>query len=351
MKKRNGQVLIVILLVMVIAVTVALSVASRTVTNIRSSTNIEEAQVAYAAAEAGIEQILNMSPDAAKSADSNTNPQLLSSGSTYQTTVTDVGGSSSDNTFETLGPLNRDDSIQMELDKTPNGCCSSSSTCTPSSCLQSVGIYWTDGGTSCGGQHAALEISQIYGYDIHQDSDGIFHENDIRDSFGVLKSEWTPSDPADDYYNLQKYIINNDCLSGSNSFSYTGHPTDIMSCNNSPASPITLKGGGTAYTTLATIGIYGGAIPCPSIIGKSSTGATVSFTNCEPRLLRIKPINCSAYVGVKAGGSFSLPLQGYKVESTGIYKDSTKKITVFKPYNSLPSVFDYVLYSGTGLSK
>lgn len=59
MKKRSGQILILVLLVVVVALAVGLSVASRNITNLRTSTQTEESQRAFSAAEGGIENILS----------------------------------------------------------------------------------------------------------------------------------------------------------------------------------------------------------------------------------------------------------------------------------------------------
>lgn len=57
-KLQSGQALLVVVLIMVIALTVGLSVAVRSVTNLRTSTESESSERAFSAAEAGIEQSL-----------------------------------------------------------------------------------------------------------------------------------------------------------------------------------------------------------------------------------------------------------------------------------------------------
>ena len=73
MKKKKGQVLVLVLLVVVVALAVGLSVASRNLTNLRTTTQTEQSQRAFNAAEGGIESIL---PDlvAAAAAGSQTIP-------------------------------------------------------------------------------------------------------------------------------------------------------------------------------------------------------------------------------------------------------------------------------------
>lgn len=59
MRKRSGQILILVLLVVVVALAVGLSVASRNITNLRTSTQTEQSQRAFSAAEGGVEDVLS----------------------------------------------------------------------------------------------------------------------------------------------------------------------------------------------------------------------------------------------------------------------------------------------------
>lgn len=56
---QRGQVLLIVVLVMVVSLTVGLSVASRSIVNLRTSTEEENSQRAFSAAEAGIEKALS----------------------------------------------------------------------------------------------------------------------------------------------------------------------------------------------------------------------------------------------------------------------------------------------------
>lgn len=55
---QKGQAFLVVVLIMIIALTVGLSVASRTITNLKMGSEEENSQKAFSAAEAGIEQVL-----------------------------------------------------------------------------------------------------------------------------------------------------------------------------------------------------------------------------------------------------------------------------------------------------
>lgn len=302
MKKRNGQVLIVILLAMVISVTIALSVASRSITNIRTATHSEEAQVAYGAAEAGIEQVLKLGVDKITAGNE---PAGTVGQAQYRTSVTTVGGlgNLTPGVYQTLGVVKKDESLQVDL--------------FGGSGISSVDIYWG----SESGKAPALEISRIY-----------------------AKDTYVTTDPSDDTFKIEKNIYNADCspkflVGGINYPDTSGVFNTGVNCVKdsvgTPLPPIF----GVSYTNRVNIGL-----DCPS-----------DFSGCTKMLLRIKSLfnPTKILVQVQPVGTASLPAQGVVVESTGTYKDSTKKIQVMKPYSSLPAVFDYVLYSGSpqGISK
>lgn len=79
----DGQILLVVVLVMVVVLTVGLSLASRTITNLKISKQSEESARAFQAAEAGIEQTLQ-----SKSQSSGN----LSNNATFSTTYTPSSG-------------------------------------------------------------------------------------------------------------------------------------------------------------------------------------------------------------------------------------------------------------------
>ena len=56
---KSGQILILVLLIVVVSLAVGLSVASRNLTNLRISTQTEESQRAFSAAEGGVEDVLS----------------------------------------------------------------------------------------------------------------------------------------------------------------------------------------------------------------------------------------------------------------------------------------------------
>lgn len=83
--REKGQALLIVVLVMVVALTVGLSIASRSITNLRTSTDEANSQKALAAAEAGIEQAIKSNSTASGN---------FSGGTTYSTNITQVSGTS-----------------------------------------------------------------------------------------------------------------------------------------------------------------------------------------------------------------------------------------------------------------
>lgn len=83
---EKGQALLIVVLVMVVALTVGLSIASKTITNLRSSTEEANSQKALAAAEAGIEQAIKTNAIA--------NGTFVDTNTSYSTSVTAVSGTS-----------------------------------------------------------------------------------------------------------------------------------------------------------------------------------------------------------------------------------------------------------------
>lgn len=84
LRSDSGQALLIIVLVMVVALTVGLSVASRTITNLRNTRDQANSQKALSAAEAGIEQSIKSGVSIGLS--------TISNNTTYSTTVSQVDG-------------------------------------------------------------------------------------------------------------------------------------------------------------------------------------------------------------------------------------------------------------------
>ena len=104
MKKNSGQIVIFVLLIMLLALVVGLSVMSRTLVDLKSSSTSDQSSRAFTAAEAGIESAL--------STDLSLNPTGAITVNGIPVTYSAVANSGS---FETDGPIAKDDVIQLDL--------------------------------------------------------------------------------------------------------------------------------------------------------------------------------------------------------------------------------------------
>jgi Tfp pilus assembly protein PilX len=105
---KNGQALIVVLLLLSVLITVGLSVASRSVTEVSLTTTEEESSRALSAAEAGVEAVIN------KSVTSVSGPTPVGgTNQTYQVGTTSTTGAGSTVTFPDL--LRSGDSVTLAL--------------------------------------------------------------------------------------------------------------------------------------------------------------------------------------------------------------------------------------------
>lgn len=151
-KNQSGQALLIIVLVMVVALTVGLSLASRTITNIRNTREQASSQKALSAAEAGIEQAIKNGANVAGSFSGNTS---------YTTTVTQVLGttpfllnggglvSKNDATYVWVTPYSANPANLWQNPWTGN-----------------LSIYWGNSGQNCtnpSNMPPALEIAIISG--------------------------------------------------------------------------------------------------------------------------------------------------------------------------------------------
>lgn len=150
-KNQQGQALLIVVLVMVVALTVGLSVASRTVINLRTTADEENSQRAFSAAEAGIEQAL-------KTGQSISSPLPLGNNANIEN-VRIVGVSGTEFLLNGGNKIPRDDGFDLWLASYPDY-----SNPWPVSGNGFISIYWGDQISSCSGtMPAAIEVVLLIG--------------------------------------------------------------------------------------------------------------------------------------------------------------------------------------------
>ena len=149
---QRGQVLLIVVLVMVVALTVGLSLASRSITNLRTASDQVNADRAFSAAEAGIQRAL-------KSGIALSDEQLDTQTSVKQVTIDNSYGRAAF-LINDGNPLPQDDGADIWLSNYPDysGTRYGDPAAYPSGAK--IQIYW---GTNAACSEAALEIIVIKG--------------------------------------------------------------------------------------------------------------------------------------------------------------------------------------------
>jgi hypothetical protein len=153
---QRGQALLIVVLVMIIALTVGLSVASRSVVTVQTTTEEENSKRAFSAAEAGIERVLKTG-----TAINRSTPVMLGNNSQIDSVrITAVAG----NTVSLAGGnvIPRDEGIDVWLvPHNASGIPQYNSPVNPAN----LGIYWGGDSEACSPSvtAAAIEIIAIFG--------------------------------------------------------------------------------------------------------------------------------------------------------------------------------------------
>ncbi|HVZ58759.1 MAG TPA: hypothetical protein VG935_03355 [Patescibacteria group bacterium] len=148
---QRGQVLLIVILVMVVSLTVGLSIVSHSITSLRTTKDDQSSQLAFSAAEAGIEKIISSSSQSPISG-------TLTNNATYNATIGQLAGSTSTFLVNNGNPVPKDDGADVWLSTYPTYASPFSG---------KVTVYWgqTNGVCSSGSDNteAALEIVTITG--------------------------------------------------------------------------------------------------------------------------------------------------------------------------------------------
>lgn len=289
---QRGQAVLIVVLIMVVALTAGLSVASRAITNLRISTDEENSQRAFSAAEAGVEAAVKKCAVAPCQVN---DVELAAPGGTqvssYSYNTTFLSGTE----FLVNGgnAIEKDDGVDVWLiDHNADNSLSFDSgwhaSSIPSTGSRFITVYWGSGSVSCTGSGkdgvAALEVIVLSG-----------------DQTSPVVTRYAV-DPCQD-------------RRGANSFSAS---------DSNPPSPYTV--GNKDFLYKYTI-----------ILDNASKGVVV----------RLVPLYASSSIGVlgcdhPVSGTptcYALPGQGKVIESTGKSGSSFRKVTFFQGYPVLPSEF------------
>jgi flagellar basal body-associated protein FliL len=290
-KSESGQILVLVLMIVLVALTIGLSIASRTLMNMRNTAQLDQSNRAFSAAEAGIERALNMLKTNADACVDNACKATID-GVESRVEVVKAGGST--DAFG-VSSLDKDETIQVNL-KHGNG----------TSYQGSLELYWGLRGDKAAGcsSTAAVVMSIVY-----------------------LQSG---------NYGMSKVAI--DPCTTELRRTYNGFER-LSAANNDPAfmsGGIRLQDGslegnyGHRYTLNLAPG--GGLVPA---------GATAELARVRVMYAGPKP------VAFNPTGGALLPAQGEQITSTAVVGGKQRTVKVLKTASSLPAIFDYALFNGS----
>lgn len=293
---ESGQALVLVLLSLAVVLTLVLFILSRSVTDILVSSKTEEAARAFSAAEAGIEQALVIGTGGSST---------LSNNSGFVSNVALAGDNST--SFNYPIELSSGDSMTtwFVAHDPASGNLSCSDQAHPCFDGSSIKVCWGKGTFPDANTSPAIELSLFY-----ETSPG---------NPGSVKIGRAAIDPASG-----RRLLNN--------FS----APDAGTCSV----------GGTNYVFGKTINFSDLVVPGTPL----GTANVLQFARIRMFYnTSTQPVGVSVFTG-------ALPSQGQDISSTGTVgdpnsPDSVRKVQVFQGWPEPPSVFDYPIYSGTGLNK
>lgn len=287
MKNEHGQVILILILVMTVALAIGISVIQRSLSDISTSSKVEQSSRAFSAAEAGIEKAIQ--------GDTAITTTDLGNSSTIQdvqkNNVPDP--SAAPNQAIEYPPIAKEELAQVWL-------------ANPDDLSQfynqsSINIYW--GLANITTDKPAIEITVIY-----------------KDASNV--------------YQLKKFLLDSD-QSRTNPPNPNGFTDASGSCypTSNPLPIDTSLGTQRPFLCKTTIS---GLLPKLMLLR-----ARILYSNLS-QPFAVQP-NCV--------GACPLPLQGRLFTSTGISGQTQRKVQVFRLDKVVPPYFDYAIFSAGTISK
>ncbi len=311
---QKGQILIIFLLVLVVGLAIALSIASRSVTDVRQTTTSDESNRAYFAAEAGVENALKKIEDGTITSltigsfggtDTTASLDLTSTNrSVSDVTVKDLSIASGV-VFEYPALLNKDEVAQINLMQDFNNIATAGVDIGGKGIRSSdtLDIYWDEAGST---SDPAIEVS-------------------------IVTCDGGPTCTNSSAFGIRKMVFDANAASHGNNFCSAAVGTGGVVDTNLGNRP------NFRYKVSLVLNSVGS---CP--------GNDAVTAGMRPVLARVRLLYASSIKLAVGNTSGRLPNQGYQVESLGKTGSGVaRKLLVNRLFPSLPAVFDYVLYNGS----
>ena len=287
---QRGQVTILALLLGLLGLTIGLSVASRSLSDLRQVTVVDQGTKALAAAEAGVQYALNQLSSGAAP---NCNPTAaLSTSGISLSNISGVKYNVCSNTanFGVYPTVAQDEVVQVNI-------------ANQSSNVKGLSVLWRN-------PAASVEIIKI----------------NVNQTTGAVTEV--------------KYVYNGTSVSANNGFATSIAGSNcVRTSGNNLCADASFNSGSCAG--------YWGEIPYSWSGGPGGGGDT--YIRVKPMYASTDLAVCNTPAGNSTGG---LALQFYQVTAVATTSGGiTKKIQTSQVSSYLPSIFDNVIYSGGGLAK
>ncbi len=299
-KGKSGQILILVLLVVVVALAVGLSVASRNITNLKTSTQAEQSQRAFTAAEGGVEDV-------------------LSKLNTVANVMTQSAGT-------TVGNCQNVSSVQAN--------------CTLQNATSTNGVSGTVNVVASNSYTKTVDVGDVAQINLEMTPGNYYN--------GTFDVEWVSrnGDPTDVSLEFTFICSNNPsttCVSANQKLTNQYGQYRVAYTNNTAIS------GQTGFTQCTLDTVASGYFCKTSFDFSAGSGVG------NAKILRMKPFWNRTAIKVTPTGAqaANFPVQTYAITSvattdTGV----SRKVQVTRDaLPQLPAVFDYVLYSGGDIIK
>jgi len=289
-QNKGGQALLIVLLALAAVASVALTVSTRTTTDVSVTTDVEDSQRAFTAAEAGIEKVLL---DEETAIDADLQESVGSGGATYTARAEIIPSNARQYAYpfelragdiSTLWFMSHDTDNQLTCSGAP--CFTGSSTRV---CWGAQGTNSTDAG--------ALEVS-------------VYYQN-----------------PSGDIVVARTTVDASGSRRGNNQFSLSGE---------SGASCGTIDGVNYAFS---------------QNIDFNSLGISNYATAGNLKMMRVRMLYNASSQPIGFRTSSDLPAQGVQIESLGSAGTASRRLQAFSLYPVVPSMFEAALFSPPGIVK
>jgi hypothetical protein len=314
---QSGQALLLVLLSMAVILTAALSVASRSITDISVSTYENNALRAFSAAEAGVEKAL------LTGSGSGTSVSVDSSDPSVKYT-SGVSAASDSQGFKYPALLKPGESASFWLvDRNASGNLACTGNCFTGN---RINICWGASSSYPSGKSPAVLVSLYYDLNTTTNPNtlgNVVSQND----YTYLKVVRRGYDPDSSRRSSNNFFGN---------VSSSGCSID-----------------GTALTYRKTITFNSGAgLSDPDSIDFPSQcrNREGCFLMARVRVFYNDPAK-PEQVGITVSGGSTIPAQGKVIESTGVAGDSTRRVNVFQMFPEPPSIFDAAVFSLSDFTK